>query len=372
MLIKSLFWQIINSIVKICLEIFVFDRKIRRILKGNWAKFYLRKYVVKGTSFSPHPSPVLDSLGEHNISMTTNPSGFESHLHVISSDGLTPYQKSALLKGEGMTKTVQSLQEISPHPNPPPIKGGNEACDVQKDEPQIIWQYWESKDGSVPPLVQACLNSVDKFKGNRKRIILNPDNVKDYVNIPEIFWQMREKGLIKTAFFSDILRTCLLIQHGGIWMDATVLLTEEMPQYITDADLFVFQNDLKIDLDGLNMASYFIVAKQNNPILVQTLKAMEAYWKENRFLVNYFTFLHAFTMITLRNKEIFSKVPFFSFLPVQQMQGELLNTFDNSRWEQLKKISGVHKLTHKQSVLTKKKEIKIEGTFFEHILEEFK
>ena len=54
------------------------------------------------------------------------------------------------------------------------------------------------------------------------------------------------------------------------------------------------------------------------------------------------------------------------------MQSELLNTFDNSRWEQLKKISGVHKLTHKQSVLTKKKEIKIEGTFFEHILEEFK
>ena len=292
MLIKSLFWQIINSIVKICLEIFVFDRKIRRILKGNWEKFYLRKYVAKGCK------------------------DFNKTLSL------------ALSQGEGMTKTVQSLQEISPHPNPPPIKGGNEACDVQKDEPQIIWQYWESKDGSVPPLVQACLNSVDKFKGNRKRIILNPDNLKDYVNIPEIFWQMREQGLIKTAFFSDILRTCLLIQHGGIWMDATVLLTEELPQYITDADLFVFQNDLKIDLDGLNMASYFIVAKQNNPILVQTLKAMEAYWKENRFLVNYFTFLHAFTMITLRNKEIFAKVPFFSFLPVQQMQGELLNTFD--------------------------------------------
>ena len=72
------------------------------------------------------------------------------------------------------------------------------------------------------------------------------------------------------------------------------------------------------------------------------------------------------------DKEIFSKVPFFNFLPVQQMQGELLNKFNDDRWKQLKKISGVHKLTHKQSVLTKKKEIKIEGTFFEHILEEFK
>ncbi len=331
MLIKSLFWQIINSIVKICLEIFVFDRKIRRILKGNWAKFYLRKYVVQGC---------------------------KDFNKTLSLPSLSPQETSLPLNG--CCGREQSINE-SLYPS---LKG-------LVDKP-IIWQYWESKDGSIPPLVQACLNSVDKFKGDRKRIILNPDNVKDYVNIPEIFWRMREKGLIKTAFFSDILRTCLLIQHGGIWMDATVLLTEELPEYIANAELFVFQNDLKIDLDGLNMASYFIVAKPNNPILVQTLKAMEAYWKENRFLVNYFTFLHAFTMVTQKNKEIFSKVPFFNFLSVQQMQGELLNKFNEDRWEQLKKISGVHKLTHKQSVLTKKKEIKIEGTFFEHILEEFK
>ena len=371
MLIKSLFWQLINSIVKICLEIFVFDRKIRRILKGNWAKFYLRKYVKKGVSFSPHPNPLLKGEGITNVVQNTLNNNLDCHEEQSSSrndDGLdddTPLSltlslgegmtkslpKSALLKGEGMTENVQTQnREIT----------------------NVIWQYWESKDGSVPPLVQACLNSVDKFKGDRKRILLNPDNVKDYVDIPEIFWRMREKGLIKTAFFSDILRACLLIQHGGIWMDATVLLTEELPKYITDADLFVFQNDLKIDLDGLNMASYFIVAKPNNQILVQTLKSLEYYWKENRFLINYFTFLHAFTMVTQKNKELFAKVPFFSFLPVQQMQGELLNKFDESRWEQLKKISGVHKLTHKQSVLTKKKEIQIEGTFFEHILEEFK
>ena len=262
MLIKSLFWQIINSIVKICLEIFVFDRKIRRILKGNWAKFYLRKYVAKGCKTS--------------ITVIARSSG-EDWRRSNPQNNMDCHEEQSSSRNDSIPVTNIA-------------------------EPQIIWQYWESKDGSIPPLVQACLNSVDKFKGDRKRIILNPDNVKDYVNIPEIFWRMREKGLIKTAFFSDILRTCLLIQHGGIWMDATVLLTEELPEYIANSELFVFQNDLKIDLDGLNMASYFIVAKPNNPILVQTLKAMEAYWKENRFLVNYFTFLHAFTMVTQKNK----------------------------------------------------------------------
>ncbi len=298
MILKSLFWQLVNSIIKICLEVFVFDRKIRRILKGNWAKFYLRKYVNRACKQTPKLELAAEPL-------------------------------------------------------------------------MTIWQYWESKDGTIPPLVQACLNSVDKYKGNQKRILLTPENVREYVVIPEIFWKLKEKGIIKTAFFSDILRTCLLIQHGGIWIDATVLLTEELPSYITEADLFVFQNDLKIDLDGLNMASYFIAAKPDNVILKQTLEALKYYWKENRFLINYFTFLHTFTMVTQRNKEIFSKVPFFSFLPVQQFQGELLKPFSQERWMEIKKMSGVHKLTHKQSVLTKDKQIKTEGTFYEYIIKEF-
>ena len=305
MFIKSLFWQIINSLIKIFLEIFVFNRKIRRILKGNWAKFYLRKYV-RG-------------------------------------------------RGKYINQSHQSTITI-----------GSEA--------PIIWQYWESPNGSVPPLVQACLNSVNKYKGKCKRIILTPENVKEYVDIPQIFWDLKESGKIKTAFFSDILRTCLLIQHGGIWIDSTVLLTEELPSYISDADLFVFQNDLKIDLDGLNMASYFISAKKDNKILKETLAALIQYWKENNFLVNYFTFLHTFTMVTQaseENKELFKKVPFFNFLPVQQFQGELLNPYSEERWAEIKKISGIHKLTHKQSVLTKKKDFDITGTFYEHVIKEF-
>ncbi len=310
MIIKSLFWQLINSIIKILLEIFVFNRKIRRILKGDWAKFYLRKYV-----------------------------------------------KNGIKKSEINTREY--------------INNEHE----KSENKTIIWQYWESKDGNIPALVQACLYSVEKHKGECERIFLTPNNVKEYVKIPEIFWKLKEKGIIKTAFFSDILRTCLLIQNGGIWIDATVLLTEDLPDYITNADLFVFQNDLKIDLDGLNMASYFIAAKTNNKILIETLSSLIEYWKENKFLVNYFTFLHTFTMVTQANKEnknLFKEVPFFNFLPVQQLQGELLNNYSSERWDEIKKISSIHKLTHKQSVLTKKKDIDIKGTFFEHIIEEYK
>ena len=301
MFLKSLFWQIVNVIIKFLLEIFVFDKKIRRIMKGNWAKFYLRKYVANS-------GKLAEKLFDYEIDKTKFPN--------------------------------------------------------------TIWQYWESPEGNIPPLVQACLNSVDKFKGDYQRILLTPENYKKYVDIPEIFIKLKEKGIIKTAFFSDMLRTCLLIQHGGIWIDATVLLTEEIPSYIKESDLFVFQNDLKNDLDGLNMASYFIAAKPDNKILKETLAALVQYWKENRFLVNYFAFLHTFTMVTFEkdNREYFSKVPFFNFLPVQQFQGELLNQFSEERWNEIRKISGIHKLTHKQRVLTKKKDFDTTGTFYEKLI----
>ena len=363
MFLKSLFWQIINSLIKIFLEIFVFDRKIRRILKGNWAKFYLRKYVGdKYNYYAPSPLTPLPQ-GEGNrpepSPLTSSPQG-EGNRH-------TPTPQPTPSRGGGDCYSQMFV------PQPPPET--HNADQALPDNNITIWQYWESKDGTIPPLVQACLNSVEKYKGDKcKRILLTPENVKEYVEIPQLFWDLKEKGKIKTAFFSDILRACLLIQNGGIWIDATVLLTEELPSYIIDADLFVFQNDLKIDLDGLNMASYFISAKKDNKILKETLSALIQYWKENNFLVNYFTFLHTFTMVTQankENKELFAKVPFFNFLPVQQFQGELLNQFSEERWEEVKKISGIHKLTHKQSVLTKEKNIDITGTFYEHIIKEF-
>jgi len=295
--LRSLVWKIINSAVKLCLEVFVVNRRVRRILKGDFAKFYLRKYVARG--------------------------------------------------GVNEKKNIDSLHT---------------------SEPYKIWQYWEQGLDSAPDIVKACLDSVDI-----ERIIITPQNIRDYVHIPEYIYELKEKGIIKLAHFSDILRTYLLIEHGGCWIDATVLLTAPLPDYVTKSDLFVFRADEKADLDGLNMASYFLgagvnVNKNENKILLDVRDVLESYWRENNFLINYFMFLHAFTMVALNNKDIWDKVPFYSFIPVQQLQSELVNQFDATRWEQLKAITSIHKLTYKQKVMTKKKDVELEGTFYEAII----
>jgi len=295
--LRTIIFSPINSICKAFLEIFVFDKQIRRILKGKLAQIYLKKYVR------------------------------------------------------------QSLNA--------------EIEDKKFDNKTIIWQYWEQGMENAPSIVKACVDSVEKYKNGHEHIILDRNSIKSYTDIPEYIWDLNQKGVIKSAHMSDIIRTNLLTKHGGVWIDATVLLTDDLAEYITDADLFVFQNDLRIDLDGLNMASYFIASKPHNKILERTQWLLNKYWKENRFLNNYFMFLHAFTLVSQASKEMkdeFSKIPYFSFLSVQRFQKELLNKYDEKRWEQIKKVSSVHKLSYKTHVLCKKGEMQIEGTYYEKLI----
>ena len=72
------------------------------------------------------------------------------------------------------------------------------------------------------------------------------------------------------------------------------------------------------------------------------------------------------------NKEIrnaFSKIPFFSFIPVQMFQKELLKPYNTERFEQIKRISFAHKLSYKTHVLSKHAPMVIKDTFYEKLVE---
>lgn len=242
------------------------------------------------------------------------------------------------------------------------------ACATKKPLADLpVWQFWSQGLDERPALVKACMQSVATYTEGRPLRVLTHKSLDDYANIPAYIYDLHKRGRIQLAHFSDIVRTWLLCEHGGTWIDATVLLTAPLPEAITRENLFVFQSDPKADLDGLNMASYFIHAQPRQPIVRDTAVALENYWQANDFLVNYFAFLHAFTLVSTApaHRKDWAQVPFFSFIPVQQLQRELLNPFSAQRWESLRQCSPIHKLTYKAHTLTKGKACDLSGTFYE-------
>lgn len=86
-----------------------------------------------------------------------------------------------------------------------------------------IWQYWHSGQHTAPDICQTCFNSVNHFAAGRTIIVLDDKCLQQHIRLPSHILARREQMSI--THFSDILRSYLLAEHGGTWIDATVLLT---------------------------------------------------------------------------------------------------------------------------------------------------
>jgi len=87
--------------------------------------------------------------------------------------------------------------------------------------PQIVWAYW---NGSEPPLlIQRCFANWHHFNPGFSIRILDDASVKQY--LPDIAVRLVD---IPVAKRSDWIRLELLYRYGGIWLDASTVLTQSL------------------------------------------------------------------------------------------------------------------------------------------------
>ena len=240
------------------------------------------------------------------------------------------------------------------------------------DYQNCIWQYWGQGVDEAPELVKKCFASVDNCCQHRKIIRLDDSNIDNYIEIPNYMKEKVQAGIMKRAHYADYLRTCLLVKYGGTWIDATVYLTDCIPQEIENSDFFVFKpiayseckkvpsmKMLKL-LDRiptylssfLCMSNWFIHSKANNRILNLTKSFLEQYWENEQGAFDYF-FYHYFVTYAVLNDEksrlIYEAMPNIANRNPHLMQNVLVDDFDKELFEELKFLSSIHKLTYKQT-----------------------
>ena len=216
---------------------------------------------------------------------------------------------------------------------------------IQND---IIWGYWHQGKENAPELIQKCFESVQNFEGDKNIVVLSFDTVKDYVDIPQKYYDMVNSKKIPIAIFSDIVRLYLLEKYGGMWIDSTILLTDKIPQEVWDSSFCVFQKDPKTDMQENRMSCYFIRAKKGSPNLRAIKKSIENYWAKNDFLINYFMFEHISTMLSEKPelKSEWEKMPYLDAKKAGLAQRYGMN-------EETLKEYFAHKLTYKKQASKK-------------------
>ncbi len=222
-------------------------------------------------------------------------------------------------------------------------------CEDKKEINKTIWVMWLQGIDNAPLLVQRCYQSIiEKTKGWNV-ILVTKQNMNEYCNIPEYIIKKWEKNIISNTHMSDIIRNDILIKNGGLWIDSTVLLTDNIPDFITELDLFTFKHEYRYD-KAVVFESWFIYSKKENPMLQETQKLLYKYWEKNNKLCEYFLFHLFFTLVAETYIKEWKCVPYFTDITPHNLYHEIFNKFSNNRYTQIKEQSFVHKLSYKLDI----------------------
>ncbi|ENJ8542514.1 hypothetical protein AB2M82_003899 [Raoultella planticola] len=135
------------------------------------------------------------------------------------------------------------------------------------DIPKIIWMYWDSDD--IPMVVQICVKQVMSLCGDHQVILLNRNTVHDYIDLPTL------NSDLPKAIVADLIRLMLLEKYAGIWMDASIFLTENFDwifSKINNQDAFLFYSDeCTVDETRPISENWFIVCPKNSKFIKEWL-----------------------------------------------------------------------------------------------------
>ena len=146
--------------------------------------------------------------------------------------------------------------------------------------PKNIFTYWHQGWDEIPPVLRVCLNSMRRHHADWKIHLLDARTVAKWLEpipIPDESWEK-----LPLAHRSDVIRTQLLLRHGGVWADPTVWFAGPMDEWLSermDSGLFMFHRPGRDRL----ISNWFIAAEMGNPLLARFSEDLCRYWRENDF-----------------------------------------------------------------------------------------
>lgn len=113
--------------------------------------------------------------------------------------------------------------DIPPAPHTPARPGPDGSAPTI---PRIVWSYWH--DAAPPPLIAACVANWHRHAPGFEIRMLNARSLHDW--LPAVPASLAQAGPVLTA---DWARLELLRLHGGVWLDASTVLTAS-PEWAID------------------------------------------------------------------------------------------------------------------------------------------
>lgn len=97
---------------------------------------------------------------------------------------------------------------------------------IEKKEDFPIFFCWFQGLQKMPYIVQKCYEQLQLCADGYRIVFIDKNTYSSYIDLPGYVLDTFSKGSLRIQHLTDILRVGLLCFHGGLWVDATVYITD--------------------------------------------------------------------------------------------------------------------------------------------------
>lgn len=262
------------------------------------------------------------------------------------------------------------------------FKANNGLEELKHKHPTVIWWCWLQGLEQAPEVVRACYNSLMRCLSEYEIKVVDSNNWREYVELPDYILKKWEKKRIPPALFSDLLRLELLIKYGGTWIDSTVLCTmdssslvqslggtgiHQIVQKYLETPLYLFQYTPEGTTKDISISNWFISAHSNNELLMTLRDILFAYWKDYNCTLDYYIFHLFFAIVANEYPEQIAAMPYGYSMNSLVLLHHWNERFDQKKWDKLTENVCFHKLAFRIGDEVKSNK----ENYFNHILEAY-
>lgn len=221
-----------------------------------------------------------------------------------------------------------------------------------------VFSFWNSGEGSAPPLVRACLAQTRKLYPALQ--VLDGRSARELVEIPDRVAGVLEQD--RPAHFSDYVRTRVLEEHGGLWFDATAWVGRNLDVELRDRYLragTVFPRWTRRAI-----ANWFIASHPHTVLLGLQRRVLDLWWDANDDLPDYFLYHRIFEVIQELVPEArgqWNAAPALSALDAHLLQLQMMQPWRVDTLPRIARTAPLQKLSYKYDAVP-------EGSVLAHLV----
>lgn len=221
------------------------------------------------------------------------------------------------------------------------------------EQSRPIWVCWLQGEEEMPEIVRSCYHSVCFHAAGRTVILITEDNLHNYVEVPEFITEKVRTGKMSRTHYADYIRILLLKTHGGLWIDTTILVTDDITM---DCGLSFFSQKQKPDsVYFVSQYRWHVGILSCSPACGEYMfgcleELFSAYLCRRSFFIDFFLFDYFIAVMYEELpsvKQLIDECP-YNKTSFYQLADLLDEAYDEEKMRQIKMNSIFHKLTWKR------------------------